>query len=38
MMMVNSVDKIMDGLYLGDINGASNLYRLKQCVSVNLII
>jgi len=29
MLMINSVDKIMDGLYLGDINGASSLYRLK---------
>jgi hypothetical protein len=26
------MDRILDNLYLGDLNGATNLYKLKQNV------
>lgn len=32
------MDKIIDGLYLGDIQGASNLFMLKRMVTSTLIV
>jgi len=36
MIRVNGMDKIIDKLYLGDINGASNYYGLKRAVNLFL--